>query len=597
MASAPAPSARPRFRRTDALACAAVLAAAALVGTILSHAPLLTGTWEDDGIYLLTGKALAEGRGYRHTEFPGEPWQTKYPILYPLLVAGLWCVAPDYPANVIVARVVGTALWGLGACIAYWLMRSRWGLPWWLCAGGVVLSFINIQMMGLLITAMSEPLYFLLTMLAFWACMPAVAPTHAPAPSQTRRAVLTGLAASAAYLTRGIGLTLLPALLAHYALRRRWKAALITLFLFAGTFGAWRAWCAWAAHTNASNPHIAAFVYDLGYGGWMASCIAQTLWVAQHNAAALALSIFDALIQTPPGWVDTMVALGPDGGGLPLYVAVFVVNALSVLGLVLTFRRHAAAIHLYLLSYILLVVVWPMPGVQRLVLPILPFLTTGMLAGLYGGAALATRAARAVFARTPPADTSAASRPRDLWHPDRPGASVLSRVLPLLIALLGYIQVSWIVQQPGRDVVEQLVRERERIAELIRANTPPDAVIASPYPGDLHLRTGRKFVPPTPQDYVVAYYYPPDRKLSGFGLPTTPTMLKLDEQMTRDRALDHLRQTGATHLLMEQVNSMYCLAFSQVRAAHAREITTVANHERYTLYRLDWAPRPRSEVQ
>ena len=64
---------------------------------LVCHAP---GLWQDDGIYLATAKSLATGAGYRHIELPGEPWQTKYPIFYPAILAGMFLLWPEYPQNV-----------------------------------------------------------------------------------------------------------------------------------------------------------------------------------------------------------------------------------------------------------------------------------------------------------------------------------------------------------------------------------------------------------------------------------------------------------------------------------------------------------------
>jgi hypothetical protein len=41
------------------------------------------GINHDDGIYLVTAKALAEWEGYRIISLPTNPPQTKYPILFP----------------------------------------------------------------------------------------------------------------------------------------------------------------------------------------------------------------------------------------------------------------------------------------------------------------------------------------------------------------------------------------------------------------------------------------------------------------------------------------------------------------------------------
>ena len=55
----------------------------------------------DDATYIVTGKALAEGRGYRIISEPSEPNQTKYPVLFPALIACVWRVFPDFPGNAV----------------------------------------------------------------------------------------------------------------------------------------------------------------------------------------------------------------------------------------------------------------------------------------------------------------------------------------------------------------------------------------------------------------------------------------------------------------------------------------------------------------
>ena len=61
--------------------------------------PRAVGLWQDDAIYLVTAKSLAEGRGYRHVEIPGQPYQTKYPIGYPAMLAAGFAIWRGFPAN------------------------------------------------------------------------------------------------------------------------------------------------------------------------------------------------------------------------------------------------------------------------------------------------------------------------------------------------------------------------------------------------------------------------------------------------------------------------------------------------------------------
>src|SRR5262245_12487243 len=89
--------------RRDALT-ALMLAGILVVSASLRVHTDVCGQCHDDGIYVLTAKALAEGEGYRLTNLPGEPPQTKYPPLYPVLLALLWKLWPDFPANLVLLQ-------------------------------------------------------------------------------------------------------------------------------------------------------------------------------------------------------------------------------------------------------------------------------------------------------------------------------------------------------------------------------------------------------------------------------------------------------------------------------------------------------------
>ena len=57
------------------------------------------GDPHDDAVYFVSAKSLANGGGYRIESLPGEPSQTKYPPLYPLLLSLAWRINPHFPEN------------------------------------------------------------------------------------------------------------------------------------------------------------------------------------------------------------------------------------------------------------------------------------------------------------------------------------------------------------------------------------------------------------------------------------------------------------------------------------------------------------------
>ena len=60
------------------------------------------GDVHDDSLYYVSAKSIAEG-SYKITSLPGEPWQTKYPPLYPLLLSVAWKIQPKFPDNLTIA--------------------------------------------------------------------------------------------------------------------------------------------------------------------------------------------------------------------------------------------------------------------------------------------------------------------------------------------------------------------------------------------------------------------------------------------------------------------------------------------------------------
>jgi hypothetical protein len=85
------------------------------------------GHFHDDSIYLVSAKSLAEGHGYRILSLPAEPFQTKYPPLWPLILAAIWKIAPHFPENL---------KWEMALT---WLMLPLFvGLAWrWFRAAGL----------------------------------------------------------------------------------------------------------------------------------------------------------------------------------------------------------------------------------------------------------------------------------------------------------------------------------------------------------------------------------------------------------------------------------------------------------------------------
>ena len=92
----------PAVRTTfaDSRTIGVLVAAVALAIALVAVPNWPAGVFQDDGIYVILGKALATGEGYRYLNLPGAPYATHYPPGYPLFLALLWRVSPQFPQNV-----------------------------------------------------------------------------------------------------------------------------------------------------------------------------------------------------------------------------------------------------------------------------------------------------------------------------------------------------------------------------------------------------------------------------------------------------------------------------------------------------------------
>src|SRR5271170_2927432 len=82
------------------------------------------GFYHDDSIYWVSGRSLAMGDGYRIQSLPGQPYQTKYPPLYPALLAAIWKLNPQFPSNLPLATLLAWLLLPLFLAIVWILVRD-----------------------------------------------------------------------------------------------------------------------------------------------------------------------------------------------------------------------------------------------------------------------------------------------------------------------------------------------------------------------------------------------------------------------------------------------------------------------------------------
>ncbi len=329
----------------------AAAALGALAGGTLTVNHMLVGVFYDDGVYVGIAYALSHGLGYVHPHLPGHPAAVHFPPLYPLLLAPLFGTL-SVPAAGLAAKVLNVLLGAAAAGLVAWhATRSELlgpGAPPWLAAAVVAAAAVALPTLTILSVLFSEPLFSVLFALAV------VLADRPPAPwSADRGALLAGVAAALALLTRSIGVAAGAGIALYLLLIRRasWRrAALAGAPVCVAALG-WGLWV--LRHRGGIDPAMA-----INYGSYFEVLKEAGLGVTWTGLRELPRPLGDLTLQWIPG---------------PVLSAIFAVAAVAILlyGLSLMVRR--SSIGFTLVCYLGILAVWPFP-IDRFIWVVLPWL-------------------------------------------------------------------------------------------------------------------------------------------------------------------------------------------------------------------------------
>jgi len=316
----------------------------------------------DNAQYLLLGKALAGGSGYVDLATAGHPPHTKYPPLFPAVLAATIAYAGEIHIGAI---KVLNAIWALLAMVGVYLLCSNPSREW--LQGKplaiVLLSASSSTLLLYLGRTLSEIMYLCLTV---WALV-LIRQVHS-----VPMAVAAGLCVGAAWLTRSMGIALIPAgMLALWWSSREREQSTVYRWSPISTWG-----------------KIGAFVG--------AAFLPVVAWGVSRPSGEASHTYIDEFLRLGArvgngGFTEAMVRLW-DGAGyiiklLPQIILPFVNASLSsavlvgfgiVLALVMIWiwggriANKLDALDVYVAVLAMMLVIWPFRG-ERFLLPLLPF--------------------------------------------------------------------------------------------------------------------------------------------------------------------------------------------------------------------------------
>jgi hypothetical protein len=356
------------------------LLAAALVFVVacLTRTPDAPGVFWDDGVYLVSARALALGQGYVLPHLPGAPAAVHFPPGFPALLAVVWRLWPAYPDNLVLLKLVNPVLLALAAGLAVRYATRVLGVPAWAAAVSAVLFAASLPLLVLANVLFSEPLFLcsvLATLLAAeWS-----------ANGGARRAVVAGALAAAAALVRTLGLALVPALMIGLWLRGRRREAVIAGATSLVCIVPWSLWSAARLATlppplrGSYGPYLdwALALYQ-SHGAPFLARILTTNLGALFRSAGVALFPWGPVAIRPMLLVLVVVTIG--------------VGAVAV-------RRAAPTLLVFAATYAALVLAWPYQP-ERFLWAVWPLVGLLLARGAVecwrvGGAAVATAGVRA----------------------------------------------------------------------------------------------------------------------------------------------------------------------------------------------------------
>lgn len=321
----------------------------------------LVGVFYDDALYAGIATALAHGWGYVHPNFPVMPGAVHYPPMYPIVLAPIFGLFPVNTAA-LVGRILNAICGAAAAGLIVWhTVRRDWlgakVSPW---AVAVLVSMVAVAMPVLAVQSQlfSEPLFGVL-----FAATILMADAPPERWSAVRAAVVTGILAALALLTRSIGIALVGGVVIYLLAVRRlgWRTTVVAAIppLLAAL-----GWGLWVLTHNADiDPAIRS-----NYGTYFHFVSGAGLAVFKHSVSELPRP----LLALPLGWLRA--------AGL-FWILGVPALAIGVYGLVRSLSR--SAVGWTLVGYLGILALWPFPP-DRFIWAVLPWVALVFASGLVG---------------------------------------------------------------------------------------------------------------------------------------------------------------------------------------------------------------------
>jgi hypothetical protein len=474
--------------------------------------PLLS-TIGDNAQFIVLGKSLLAGHGLSHINAPDQKPDTKYPFLYPLILAGVLWVAPG---SVVALKMIGVVAC-VGAALLYYPLFRKSAEPA-AALGAAALAVLSPDILRHSSIVIAEVPYLFVSM----AALAFVSWAEGRRPERYWVPVALVLV-MAAYYIKATGIALAAAIVLLLLVRRRWRwafgflggAVLLALpwALRARSIGGGGTYVDYLFMKDPYRPYLGTIA-----PGAMLSRFAGNVVLYFQNVVPESVLPFLGRADMVPG-----------AGLRILWLAV---SVLVAAGLVARLLRRRTVVDFYLVAFLGICVLWPRVWAgTRFIVPVIPLLLLCFLSGLGVLADLA----------------GLKSTPRT-----RDGCLV---ALSILMAV-GFISVDRVEARWDRQYTPDWESYFEA-ARWVKSNTPPESVVVCRKPYLFFLVSDRR-----------SMGYP-------FSADTGEVLRSLEETRATHVAIDQFRWTRTSALYLVPTVLAYPDRFDVVYATEQEPQTFV----------------------
>jgi hypothetical protein len=332
------------------------------------------GRYSDDALYFSTAQALAQHQGYVLPSFPGRPLRPQVPILYPLLLSGVWKLDPKFPENLVWAIRLTEGFGCVVLLCAFFLFRCIAGMgriPSLILTALCAFHPVLLRLSGLTLSDVPFAAMFLLTLLI---ANFAVSPRR----SWALPAAL-GIAAALSASLRTLGYAAVMGILAYILHRREYRRAL-AYSLAAGITISSSLFLA-AHYTPSAAREVSVPVNSTG-SQWERLVVFHTEYIRFHWLLGIpTVAAFFSMLKE--NCLQLVSSPGPFLAGAfdrRSWLLTAGMSAIVLSGVVRQLRRPEwRALAFMTIPYVLIIIVWPYPIMERFLFPFLPIFLVAMV--------------------------------------------------------------------------------------------------------------------------------------------------------------------------------------------------------------------------